>query len=215
MPKPYSSSSTRTTSTNRKHAPLATDIQSQGHLRTTRSNKRKSRSDEVDDDDERNQYVDSKASRRILKIGRDLVDEDDEGRQRMREKALAGAKETTAWGFESRFGEEESSEAGGQDEGEDGEEWKDEDEEEVEEVELDPNDLDTFNRFIPTDPDPIFHPTKSDEAGEGQGTNLSDLILEKIAAHEAAQAGQRVVKGGGAPEDAVEIPAKVVDVYQK
>lgn len=54
----------------------------------------------------------------------------------------------------------------------------------------------------------------NDEA-EGQGTNLADLILEKIAAHEAGQVGELVIQGGGMPEDAVELPAKVVEVYSK
>ena len=50
---------------------------------------------------------------------------------------------------------------------------------------------------------------------EGQGTNLADLILEKIAAQEATQAGQPIVQGGGPPEEAIELPAKVVEVYSK
>ena len=52
-------------------------------------------------------------------------------------------------------------------------------------------------------------------AKEGQGINLADLILDRIAAHEAGQAGQPVIHGGGEPEDAVELPAKVVEVYTK
>ena len=51
--------------------------------------------------------------------------------------------------------------------------------------------------------------------GGPTGNKLADLILEKIAAHEAAQGGERVYQGGGAPEDAVELPAKVVEVYSK
>jgi essential nuclear protein 1 len=80
--------------------------------------------------------------------------------------------------------------------------------------ELDPNDLDMFNKFLPTRDDPILRPGEADEP-DGEGINLTDLILEKIAAHEAAQAGQQVIHGGGVPEDAVELPAKVVDVYSK
>ena len=60
--------------------------------------------------------------------------------------------------------------------------------------------------------DPIFQPTHQ---AEEQGTNLADLILEKIAAHEAVQSDQPVIQGGGLPEDAVELPAKVVEVYSK
>ena len=62
--------------------------------------------------------------------------------------------------------------------------------------------------------DPIFQPTQNDQAEE-QGTNLADLILEKIAAHEAVRSDQPVIQGGGLPEDAVELPAKVVEVYSK
>lgn len=68
---------------------------------------------------------------------------------------------------------------------------------------------------MPTDTgDPIFQPTQNDQAEE-QGTNLADLILEKIAAHEAVQSDHPVIQGGGLPEDAVELPAKVVEVYSK
>jgi essential nuclear protein 1 len=44
---------------------------------------------------------------------------------------------------------------------------------------------------------------------------LTELILEKIAAHEAAQAGLPIVQGGGPPEDAVELPAVLVEAYSK
>ena len=41
------------------------------------------------------------------------------------------------------------------------------------------------------------------------------MILEKIAAHEGGAGeqdeGPRQIMGGGAPEDAVELPAKVVE----
>lgn len=75
--------------------------------------------------------------------------------------------------------------------------------------------MDVFNKFIPAgDQDPIFDP--SEEGEEGSGVNLADLILQKIAAYEANQAGDgQVIKGGGAPEDAVQIPAKALEVYEK
>ena len=62
--------------------------------------------------------------------------------------------------------------------------------------------------------DPVFQPTQHDQPEE-QGTNLADIILKKIAAHEAVQSGQPVFQGEGFPEDAVELPAKVVEVYSK
>jgi essential nuclear protein 1 len=81
--------------------------------------------------------------------------------------------------------------------------------------EVDPTDLDVFNKFIPAgDQDPIFDP--SEEGEEGSGVNLADLILQKIAAYEANQSGDgQVIKGGGVPEDAVQIPAKALEVYEK
>ena len=81
--------------------------------------------------------------------------------------------------------------------------------------EVDPNDLEMFHKFIPRDEeDPIFHSNEPNDSD--QGTNLADLILEKIAEHEARQSGQApFVQGGGPPEDAVQLPAKAVEVYEK
>jgi essential nuclear protein 1 len=85
---------------------------------------------------------------------------------------------------------------------------------------LAPDDLATYSKFFPTQEDPLLRQgwgREADEAEEGQGTNLADLILEKIAAHEAAQARN----GGGAQgapgpvDEDFEIPAKVVEVYTK
>jgi essential nuclear protein 1 len=75
-----------------------------------------------------------------------------------------------------------------------------------------------FNKFMPGhEEDPIFHPR--DPNASGQTTNLADLILEKIAEHEAKQAGEHTggpfIQGGGLPEDAVQIPAKAIEVYEK
>ena len=82
--------------------------------------------------------------------------------------------------------------------------------------EVDPKDLDLFNRFIPAGEDPTLDlKTNATTQTEGQGTNLADLILEQIAAHEANRAGDPIIQGGGAIEDAIELPAKVVEVYTK
>lgn len=81
--------------------------------------------------------------------------------------------------------------------------------------EVDPNDLDTFNKFLPSgDQDPIFN---SGEADQGPGTNLTSLILEKIEAYEAQQASknQSGGQGGAPPEGAVQLPAKAVEVFSK
>ncbi len=79
---------------------------------------------------------------------------------------------------------------------------------------MDPNDLDLFNKFMPSHEDPVLQPQNGPNGAE-RGTNLADLILEKIAAHEAAQSDRPLIHGGGAPEDAIELPAKVVEVYSK
>ena len=82
--------------------------------------------------------------------------------------------------------------------------------------EIDPNDLNLFNRFLPsTSADAILQATGNNGVEEGEGTNLADLILEKIAAHEAMQTRQPKTQGGGAPEEAIELPAKVMEVYSK
>ena len=65
-----------------------------------------------------------------------------------------------------------------------------------------------------TSADAILQATANSDA-EGQGTNLADLILSKITAHEATQSGQPIIHGGGPPEEAIELPAKVVEVYSK
>lgn len=74
-----------------------------------------------------------------------------------------------------------------------------------------------FNKFIPGghEGDPIFHPREPES--QGQTTNLADLILEKIAEHEAKHSGEDApqIYGGGLAEDAVQIPAKAVEVYEK
>lgn len=78
-----------------------------------------------------------------------------------------------------------------------------------------------FNKFMPGghDEDPIFGSRQPGEQIQQQTTNLADLILEKIAEHEAKLNGENVggpyIQGGGIPEDAVQIPAKAVEVYEK
>ncbi len=73
--------------------------------------------------------------------------------------------------------------------------------------EIDPNDLYLFNKLVPDrQPQPV------DE--EGERINLADLILEKIAAHEAAHGGEGF-KEGRPLEDVNELPTKVKEVYSK
>ncbi|KAI0852526.1 Bystin-domain-containing protein [Daldinia vernicosa] len=184
----------------RRHNPLEDDLVATGPLRA-KAPKRKSRSG--DDDEEQENYVDSKASKKILKIGRELAEEIDVAPPRP-------PKESNAFGFDSRFDED----------GEDNEAFVDEevwgDEEEiVEEIEIEPEDLDTFNKFLPTDDDPLLTHGWGGQASaqqQGPGTNLADLILARIAEHEAGDDRGREV---GPVDDDFEIPPKVVEVYTK
>ncbi|KAL4889280.1 Bystin-domain-containing protein [Aspergillus ambiguus] len=199
----------RSAAATRRHNPLAEDILTGGHLRTqpSKKNKRKSHTEEDREDGER--FIDAKMSRKILQIGQELADEDEA--EQTAARGQTGEKMNTAFDFESRF--EDDGIPSDDDERFPEDQW--EDEEEVEEVEVDPNDLDVFNKFIPGDDgDPIFNPRQENA---GQSTNLADLILEKIAEHEAKQSGDQTpfIQGGGLPEDAVQIPAKAVEVYEK
>lgn len=63
--------------------------------------------------------------------------------------------------------------------------------------------------------DSILQSTANNEVDSGQGINLADLILEKIAAHEVLQTDRSEVQGETLPDEPVELPAKVVEVYSK
>jgi essential nuclear protein 1 len=139
-------------------------------------------------------------------MGQQLADEDEEQSKEQ--------KPNPAFDFDSRIEIEEE-------EYEEFEEWGTE-EPDVEETELSPADRAMFRKFFPTEEDQLLKTGWGGEADaveeEGPGTNLADLILEKIAAHEAAQAANGG-KSQGAPEpideDVEEIPEKVVEVYTK
>lgn len=191
----------------RRHNPLSEDYIPSLPQKQRLAKKRKTQTDGQDEEI----YVDSKASRKILKIGRDLVDEDEAESEAQRPKAP-----NPAFAFESRFEDESLEDDEDAAQTYDGDDtWQDDEVEEEEEIEVDPNDLAMFNRFNPEfDPATLLQP-KSAEAEDEQGTNLADLILEKIAAHEAQREGPREIVGGGPAEDAVELPAKVVEVYSQ
>ncbi|WEW59474.1 snoRNA-binding rRNA-processing protein [Emydomyces testavorans] len=203
--------------TDRQQIPLADEILNAGHLRTKKASKRKSRHD--DDDKADDHYIDAKSSRKILQIGQDLAEE-----EAAEERAAAAARRpaavNTAFDFESRFGRDSGEGSDEDDLGKFGDEDEWEDEGEVEEIasapEVEPSDLNMFHKFVGRDDeDPIFNPRQPGEEEDEQSTNLADLILEKIAAYEAKQTGQPKIIGGGPPEDAVQIPAKAIEVYEK
>lgn len=190
----------------RRHNPLENDITAAGPLKI-RSGKRKSRSE-----DNEEKYVGSKASRKILRMGQELADEDEE--------KLQIPKPNTAFDLESRLFDMAQEDESEDDDGfaDDGEVWGDPDE--VPEVEeLSPEDRATFERFFPVKEDErLRRGWDGDEEPEEAEptTDLGALILQKIQEHEAAQArqggGQESVPG---PVDDYEIPPKVVEVYSK
>ena len=102
----------------RRHAPLEEDLTATGPLRH-RSKKRKARPE-----DDGSGYVDSRSSRKILKIGQDLADED-------QQENVATAP-NPAFTFESRFGG--AGEPEEEDDQYDDEAWRDDEDDSVEEV---------------------------------------------------------------------------------
>lgn len=193
----------------RRHNPLQDDILATGPLKSKVPKKKKGK-----DGDEGNgdHFVDATRSRTILRLGRELADEDAPA------KPEASAKPgVDLFGIESRYGVDVGSD---EQTYEEEEAWGEEDEV-VEEIEIDPEDLETYRKFLPEaeeDPADMLNDAGwgskgGDEDMAGGGTNLTELILEKIAAHEAAEAR----KAAGVPVDAVDyqLPPKVVDVYTK
>jgi essential nuclear protein 1 len=185
----------------RRHNPLEHDLTAIGLLKS-KSGKRKSRHE-----DEEEKFVDSKASRKILRIAQELADDDESQRS-----IQQGEKINAAFDLSSRL---ETSDGEEQYE-DDGDVWGDEDDV-VEEIELDPNDQETFNKFFPTEDDPLLKTgwgvREADGPGGRQTTNLAALILEKIDAFEAAQARASGAEELDPADDDFEIPAKVVEVY--
>jgi essential nuclear protein 1 len=78
--------------------------------------------------------------------------------------------------------------------------------------EIDASDLEAFHKFIPLAfDDPILRPGENPPE-EGQTTNLADLILAKIAEHEAAEGG-RSDEPQKLEEEDVQLPPMAVEVY--
>ena len=68
---------------------------------------------------------------------------------------------------------------------------------------------------MPTRDDLDSQPAQISSTQDEQGTNLADLILEKIAAHEAATGRRPMIEKDRDPEHVLELPPKVVEVYSK
>ncbi|XP_044724169.1 bystin domain-containing protein [Hirsutella rhossiliensis] len=171
----------------RRHNPLEDDITATGLLRNKPSKKKSTNSQYADQS-----FVDSKASHNILRIGRELADEENaEMRAAMPEPAVDN------FGYDSRFDDAADEQGKTYD---DDDAW---------------GDLETYNKFMPDDDedDLLKHGWDRKPSGEdeGESINLADLILQKIAAHEAAEAR----KEAGLPVDDYELPPKVVEAYTK
>ncbi|KAK5118983.1 hypothetical protein LTR62_000194 [Meristemomyces frigidus] len=201
----------------RRHNPLSEEYAPTQPLKQKLGKKRKQSSGEEGGQEG---YVDSKSSRHILQLGQELTGEDDIERQAKRTATVTSGFEGFG-GFREDIGDEED---GGAEVGEYDDEaaWGSE-EEDVEEIEVDIDDLETFNKFHPSfDPATLLQPNPGPDDEQGPGTNLADIILEKIALHEAQQPTlgngappvQKIV-GGGTMDDAIELPAKVVEVYSQ
>ena len=131
-----------------RHNPLAEEYLPSDPYKNKVKRTKRNRSE----DDNEQGYVDSKSSRKILEIGRELEEEDERENHKGAPKAA-----NPAFDFESRIGEEDLDEHVEGQFDDDEEAWGEE-EEEVEEVEIDANDLAAWNKFIPTDDNPIQWP---------------------------------------------------------
>lgn len=184
-------------SRSRRHNPLESDILATGVLKQ-KAPKRKSK-----EAGEGDQYVDSRASQKILALGRELEEEDQKRR-------APAADAHDAFAFDSRDDVD----------GEDFEDYPNDDaawgsDEEVEEVEVDPEDLEAFNRFLPGggDDDTLL------KLGWGGGqeieqeapTNLADIIMAKIQEKVAMDA--RKARISAVDDDVQDLPPKVIEVY--
>ncbi|KAL6718280.1 snoRNA-binding rRNA-processing protein [Lecanora helva] len=191
-------SRSRSKSRNR-HVPLEQAILNTGPLKT-KSKKRKTRLE-----DESEGYIDSRSSGKILKLGQNLAEEE--------QQENAALAPNPAFTFESRGDLDDGSAGEEETQHDDEDAWGDEDAV-IGEIEIDPNDTELFNRFMPSHTSSLIQSTDFSGAEDESGTNLTNLILEKIAAHEAAD-GQPTIDSADGPEEPQELPPKVVEVYSK
>ncbi|KHN97046.1 Bystin [Metarhizium album ARSEF 1941] len=186
----------------RRHNPLENDILATGLLRN-KPGKQKSK----DTEDAEDNFVDSKASKNILRIGRELAEEENAERA-----SFAVEPTVDSFGYNSRFDDNLNAEEGRT--FDDNEAWGDDDGD-VDDIEVEPEDLEMYKKFMPDEEDDLLKHgwdlKPEGDAVEGESRNLADIILQKIAAHEAAEAR----KDADVPVDDYELPPKVVEVYTK
>lgn len=189
----------------RRHNPLDADIVGgSGILRSGKTGK-KTKAEKTEEN-----FVNPKQSARILQLGRELADED--------EKPEAGAKPPkSAFDVDSRFAPEDDGDADAYD---DEEAWGEEEEIELDEAEISPEDLAMFNKFMTAEEDPLLKHGWDRKPGEGEeqqaGTNLADLIMEKIQAFETSGGERQEMEGmDDFQEPEEDLPPKVIEVYAK
>ncbi len=193
----------------RKHVALEDDILATGPLKQKASKRKQRHENEFGDE----KFVDAKASKKILRIGQELADEDEAEEAKNRPTTRNAA-------FDFDNARDEDSDEEDDDVKFKDEEWGDE-EEIVEEVEMSPEDLETYKKFFPTQEDDLLTTGGAWGSGEGaedsgmggQSTNLADLILQKIA--EAEEKKENQFMTGAVEEEPFELPPKVVEVYTK
>lgn len=190
-----------------RHNPLEQDLLATGPLREASS--KRQRKDEKSEDE--HHFIDAKSSTKILRIGRELIEEDHLQESNALPKDRTFDFESTREGDRDQDGEMQD----------DGEVWGDEDDLSEGDELVEPDDLQVFNRFLPAeDEDPLLRHgwggKEGDEApaSTSGGTNLADLILARIAEYEAAAGASRKKEPQAVDED-VELPPKVVDVFTK
>lgn len=77
---------------------------------------------------------------------------------------------------------------------------------------VDPQEIAMFNKFLPSET-LILEDSPADPDGGGGGTNLADMILEKIVAQEALRERPPVVVSEDVNENNLDIHPKVIQVY--
>lgn len=187
----------------RRHNPLENDILATGLLRNKPTKSKSKTSAEADES-----FIDSKASKNILRIGRQLAEEES-----AESASLVPEPIVDSFGYDVRFDDGQAAEETHAHE--EDEAW-DDDDDVVEEIEVDPEDLDMYKKFLPDEDDDLLKhgwdlKPSGDAQGDNESRNLADIIMQKIAAHEASEAR----KDAGVPEDDYEMPPKVVEVYTK
>lgn len=192
----------------RRHNPLEADILATGVLKNKPSKSKKK------DEGDKDSFVDSKASKKILQLGRELAEEDVQNNTLAAPvKSPFDADTARQFGFDV---EEEEEDDGAFDNDTFGD---DDDVQEAYGGEIEVEDLETFNKFLPSggDDNPLAGWDKSgdgdDDEAEGAGMNLADMILAKIAEQESGMGGREPM--ADAIDEDYELPPKVVEVYTK